>query len=113
MGQWIRVASLSECPAGSAIECTAADQIVALFNVDGQIFALDGICLHQGGPLGKGQLRGAIVTCPWHGRQIDVRTGQYQAVGTQHHPRLETRVLGNDVYVFVDHHDRLSPLSES
>ena len=75
---------------------------MALFNVDGQIYALDGICSHQGGPLAKGRLQAGIVTCPWHGRQIDVRTGQYQAVGTQHHPRMDTKVEGDDVYVYLD-----------
>ena len=54
----------------------AGDRIVALFNVDGQFYALDGICPHQGGPLGKGTLNGCVITCPWHGFQFDVRTGQ-------------------------------------
>jgi nitrite reductase (NADH) small subunit len=99
MGHWIRIASLSECPSGSAIECTAAGQIVALFNVDGQFYALDGICSHQGGPLGKGRLDAGIVTCPWHGRRIDVRTGAFEALGTQYHPRWDTKVVGTDVYV--------------
>ncbi len=105
MGQWVRVASLRQCPPGSAHECAAADRIVALFNVDGQIYALDGICPHQGGPLGKGRLHAGIVTCPWHGRQIDVRTGQYQALGPQCHPRVNTKVEGDDVYVYLDARD--------
>ena len=33
-------------------------------------YALDGVCPHQGGPLGKGCLMGRIVTCPWHGWQF-------------------------------------------
>ena len=105
MGQWVRVASLRECPPGSIHECAVADCVVALFNVDGEIYALDGICSHQGGPLARGQLQGAIVTCPWHGRQIDVRTGQYQALGTQFHPRMKTKVEGDDVYVYRDARD--------
>jgi len=48
---------------------------VALFNVDGEIFALDNTCPHAGGPLGEGTLDGEIVTCPWHGWKFNVRTG--------------------------------------
>lgn len=75
---------------------------MAVFNVGGEIYALDGLCSHQGGPLGKGRLEGDTVVCPWHGRRIDVRTGRYESVGTQWHPRLETRVTGDDVFVYVN-----------
>ena len=102
MGQWVRVASRHACAPGTARECIAADRIVALFNVDDQIYALDGICPHQGGPLGKGRLDGPIVTCPWHGRQFNVRTGQQQVNASFYHPRLETKVEGDDVFVFLD-----------
>jgi nitrite reductase/ring-hydroxylating ferredoxin subunit len=51
-------------------------RIVAIFNVAGQFHALDGLCPHQGGPLGKGRLDGSMVTCPWHGRQFCVATGR-------------------------------------
>ena len=30
----------------------------------------------MGGPLGHGKLEGCVVTCPWHGWQYDVRTGE-------------------------------------
>jgi nitrite reductase/ring-hydroxylating ferredoxin subunit len=102
MGQWVRVASRQACPPGTARECVAADRIVALFNVDDQFYALDGICPHQGGPLGKGRLQGEIVTCPWHGWQFNVRTGQHQVNASLCHPRLETKVEGDDVFVFLD-----------
>ena len=48
---------------------------VALFNVEGEIFALDNTCPHAGGPLGDGTLDGEVVECPWHGWKFNVRTG--------------------------------------
>ena len=48
---------------------------IALFNVDGQFFALDNTCTHRGGPLADGEVLGHEVTCPWHGATFDVRTG--------------------------------------
>jgi len=71
------VASVSEIPPGSSLEVVAGDKVLAVFNVSGEFFALDGICPHAGGPLGKGTLSGPIVTCPWHGWQFDVTTGQH------------------------------------
>jgi len=78
MNEWIPIATVAQCPPGTAIERVAAGRIVALFNVEGIFYALDGVCPHQGGPLGKGQLTGPIVTCPWHGWQFDVRSGRHQ-----------------------------------
>ena len=99
MSRWVRISSKDSCPPGSARELVAEDRIVALFNVDGEFYALDGICPHQGGPLGKGLLDGCVVTCPWHGWQFDVRTGQHQISASLQHPTLPVRVDGDDVWV--------------
>ena len=96
--QWHRLAAVAECPPGTALECVAADRIVALFNVNGQFYALDGICPHQGGPLGKGRLEGCLVTCPWHGWQFDVTTGQHQTSQSLVHPHFEIRVQDGEIW---------------
>ena len=75
---WIALADEPDCPPGAVREFVAEGRVVAIFNVQGNIYALDGICPHQGGPLGQGTLKGCIVTCPWHGWQFDVRDGQSQ-----------------------------------
>ena len=101
MENWKRAASLDQCPPGSGLEVVVDDRIVALFNVDGQIFALDGVCPHQGGPLGKGRLEGTIVTCPWHGWQFDVCTGQHQFSPSTVQPCVQVRVDGDSILVAV------------
>ena len=78
MPEWIAIASVDECPPGTSIERVAGDRMVALANVDGTFHAIDGLCPHQGGPLGTGRLCGTVLTCPWHGWQFDVVTGQHQ-----------------------------------
>ena len=75
MSDWWPVARTDECPPGTCLERVVQGRVVALYNVEGEFYALDGICPHQGGPLGQGCLDGATVTCPWHGWQFDVRTG--------------------------------------
>ena len=69
-----------------AANTSLASESWRLFNVGGKFYALDGICPHQGGPLGKGSLTGCIVTCPWHGFQFDVTTGQHQTSRSLVHP---------------------------
>jgi nitrite reductase (NADH) small subunit len=96
---WHRVATVADCPPGSSLEAIAGDRIVALYNVDGEFRALDGVCPHQGGPLGKGRLGGCIVTCPWHGWQFDVRDGQHQLSATIRQERFDVRVEDGDVMV--------------
>jgi nitrite reductase (NADH) small subunit len=93
------VATVSDCPPGDCIEVVAAGRMVALCNVDGQFFALDGICPHQGGPLGKGKLCGHIVTCPWHGWQFDVRHGENQITPAVRQPTFAVRLDGDRVIV--------------
>ena len=99
MSNWVRIASVNDCPLGAARELVAEDRIVALFNVDGQFYALDGVCPHQGGPLGQGALTGCIVTCPWHGWQFDVTTGQHQTSQSLVHPSFPVKVEGDEILV--------------
>jgi len=103
MSNWIRIAAVTDCPPGTAKELVAEDRIVALFNVDGQFHALDGVCPHQGGPLGQGTVSGCIVTCPWHGWQFDVTTGQHQTSQSLVHPSFPVKVEEGEVYVDLAH----------
>jgi nitrite reductase (NADH) small subunit len=102
MPNWIRIAAVDDCPPGEAREYVAEDRIIALFQVDGRFYALDGICPHQGGPLGRGTVCGGIVTCPWHGWQFDVVTGQHQANRSLQQPGFPVKVEGQDIFVAVD-----------
>jgi nitrite reductase (NADH) small subunit len=96
------LAPLADCPPGACCERVVAGRVVALFNVDGQLYALDGVCPHQGGPLGKGTLQGPVVTCPWHGWQFDVRSGQHQLHPGLRQPQIPVRIAGDQVWVEFD-----------
>ena len=77
---------------GASAEIVVAGNIVALFNVDGELHALDGICPHQGGPLGQGALHGCVVSCPWHGWEYDVSDGQHQSIPALKHTSIQVRI---------------------
>lgn len=102
MTTWHPAAAESELPPGAAKECVAGDRIIALFNVDDTLYALDGICPHQGGPLGKGTLQGCILTCPWHGWQFDVSTGQHQASKSLVHGKFPVKIEGGQIFVALE-----------
>lgn len=97
MPNFVRVASQSDLPVGSSKELEFRGRVVALFNLNGQIYALDGICPHAGGPLSAGTIDGTVVTCPWHGWQFDVTTGRnvYNSACAQH--CYEVKVEGGDI----------------
>ena len=78
---------------GASAEIVVAGNIVALFNVDGELHALDGICPHQGGPLGQGALHGCVVSCPWHGWEYDVSDGQHQSIPALKHTSIQVRIV--------------------
>jgi 3-phenylpropionate/trans-cinnamate dioxygenase ferredoxin subunit len=86
------VADASEIPPGERKVVTVAGRSIGIFNIDGEFFALRNRCPHQGGALCEGRLWGVltasapgefsyeprreILTCPWHGWEFHVRTGQ-------------------------------------
>jgi nitrite reductase (NADH) small subunit len=102
MSRWIAVAQVADCPEGTSKEVMAEDRVVALYCVDGEHYALDGICPHQGGPLGQGKLTGCVVTCPWHGWQYDVRSGQHQSIPSLVHRHFPVKVEDEQIYVDVE-----------
>jgi nitrite reductase (NADH) small subunit len=101
MADFVKVATLSELTPGSSKAVEVAGTTIALFNVDGTVFALDNTCLHQGGPLGEGMLEGDVVTCPWHMWEYNVRTGEKVGNPSLKVSRYEVRIEGGDVKVAV------------
>ncbi|QDV64203.1 Rieske (2Fe-2S) protein [Crateriforma conspicua] len=77
---WTDVLASSDLPDASAKEVVFGDCVVAIFRVDGRLYALDGLCAHQGGPIAEGHVGHDVdgnpcVTCPWHGWQYEMATG--------------------------------------
>ncbi|TQS26842.1 Rieske 2Fe-2S domain-containing protein [Microbispora sp. KK1-11] len=54
----------------------AGDVDVVLVRADGRIHALENACPHLGGPLSQGWLRDGSITCPWHGSEFELRSGE-------------------------------------
>jgi nitrite reductase/ring-hydroxylating ferredoxin subunit len=98
---FVRAAKKDEVPPGTIHEFQLDGKTVAIANVDGKFSVINNVCLHRGGPLGEGELKGQIVTCPWHGWQYDVTSGKLvtnPTVGVETYP-LELR--GDDIFVDI------------
>ena len=75
MSEYVKVMPVADLPPGRCREVQVAGRSVALFNVEGAFYATANSCLHRGGPLGRGDLDGRLVICPWHAWGFDVTTG--------------------------------------
>ncbi|MBU2134855.1 MAG: nitrite reductase (NAD(P)H) small subunit [Alphaproteobacteria bacterium] len=74
---WIDVGADTDIPRRGARRLKGPQGEIAIFRTgDGQVFALMDACPHKGGPLSQGIVHGASVTCPLHGRVIDLATGE-------------------------------------
>jgi nitrite reductase/ring-hydroxylating ferredoxin subunit len=92
---------VEEVPPGTVRTVRAGDQEIALARVGDEFYATKPKCLHLQGPLGEGRLEDHVLTCPWHGWQYDVRTGENEF---DHAIALETydvRVEDGEVKVAV------------
>jgi nitrite reductase/ring-hydroxylating ferredoxin subunit len=114
--QWIHVAALSDVPMGEAKAVKLGEgRSIALFNVDGRVYATDNQCPHMGYPLTRGAVRHGVLTCDWHGRSFDLEGGgcfNYECDDLQTFP-VDVRQdeiwiqLGDPQYKRRDEHLRL------
>jgi 3-phenylpropionate/trans-cinnamate dioxygenase ferredoxin subunit len=75
---------------------------IALFNLDGEYYAIEDSCTHQGLPLSDGPLQGDIITCPFHGAKFCIRTGAVMSPPAfEDLPVFEVRVVEGMVQVKV------------
>ena len=107
------VADLAEDGARAFAEIDGVD--VAVVRIDGDLYAAANYCVHQGGPLCEGDLRGAFgvddafdwtyddtekyVVCPWHGWKFDLTTGRSTTNDRYAVPTYEVEVDDGQVYV--------------
>jgi nitrite reductase/ring-hydroxylating ferredoxin subunit len=113
------IGKVADFPPGSRTVVRIRNMEIGIFNVNGTLYALPNICPHQFGPLCTGGVAGTMVsgpetnwnhawlregeilTCPWHGIEFDITTGQSLSS-----PRLRVRqypvsVVGDEVTIML------------
>ena len=102
MGQWHHLFKAESLSPGHGIQSMVDGKALAVFNIDGQFYAIDDTCTHAGASLAEGPVAGSVVTCPWHGATFDIATGAalsdpaYEGVKTYH-----VKVQGDSVFVEI------------
>src|SRR5438445_3386554 len=100
MAKLITIAATKDLPPGRAAAFDIEGSRIAVFNVGGDYYAIDDTCTHSGGPLCEGEVNDCKVTCPWHGADFDLKTGE--AVGPPAFEAVRSykgAVEGNDIKV--------------
>ena len=119
MARRIHVSSVECLPPGERKIINAGGIDIGVFNIDGVIYAIPNLCVHQWGPLCAGSLSGtlaasastdwqyecvrdgSIIICPWHSLEFDVTTGQCLAYPRVKLRRYEVIVEDGAVYVLI------------
>ncbi len=96
------VAKKWEIPEGSTKRVVVDGTEVLLCHCEGEIFAIEDVCTHDGGELDQGELEGCRIMCPRHGAYFDVKTGAALTLpAILPVPTYPVSVEGDDVYVEV------------
>ena len=101
MAEFVVIAYVADIASGSGKTVVVNGKDIAVFNVDGSFYAIDGTCIHRGGPLGEGELQGKVVTCPWHQWTYDVTTGTSTLNPAAKVACYETKIESGELMVFV------------
>ena len=74
----------------------------AVYNLDGQFYAIDDTCPHRGGPLGAGVLEDGRVFCPLHGWSFDLKSGACQSNPERPVKSYPVRVENGEVQILIE-----------
>ncbi len=94
-----KVASIGEIPMGAGKMIEVAELDIALFNYNGQFYAISDMCPHRGASLADGFLDGGKVFCPWHCFDFNLKTGACEMVSSLCVQAYEVKVEGEDIFV--------------
>jgi 3-phenylpropionate/trans-cinnamate dioxygenase ferredoxin component len=73
---WVVLTATDSIEDGHAEVFEAGGHRIALCRTDGEFYAIDDVCTHDGGSLDQGQLTGKQIECPRHGARFDIVTGR-------------------------------------
>lgn len=99
---WVDAIAASDIPTSGGVRVSVGGLEIALFEEDGQLYALEALCPHTGGPLALSRCRRATVTCPWHGAVFELASGRVvEGPAERGVVSYEVRCVGDRVEVAV------------
>jgi NAD(P)H-dependent nitrite reductase small subunit len=98
--RYCRVASIGEIPTGAGRLVEVGGEEVALFNFNGEYYAISDLCPHRGASLAEGFLDGGKIFCPLHCFDFSLKTGECGTVPSLRVRTYEVKIAGE--YIFVE-----------
>ncbi len=96
--QW--ACKADQVPEGGRRIVELGDRVVVIFRLDGELYALDDLCTHDGGPLAEGPIDGYCVVCPRHGARFDIRDGRALTMpATRATASHEVKTEGDQIWI--------------
>jgi len=99
MPDFVDIARLDQVAPARGLAVPIANGVVALFNVNGRIFAVDDSCVRCGSSLAAGTLRGVDVTCSGCDWQYDVTTGCVNGIPALQIDTFEVKAVDSRIMV--------------
>lgn len=118
----IFVGKLSDFDSPGRKIITRDDMDIGVFHIDGEVYAYENDCPHQGGPVCHGRILKKVeevimenktskgltfsskhthVVCPWHGFEFNIRTGRHPGDRNAVLTPVEVKIRNHDVFVIV------------
>lgn len=100
MAKWQDIGSTLEIVDGEFKSLEIDNTPIAVYNIAGEFLAIQDNCPHQHMPLADGLVENYCITCPFHGAQFDLRTGEVLAPpACENLVTYQVRVIGNRVEI--------------
>lgn len=102
-GQFVKVGRVEDIHAGVTTVVEIEGRTIILAKMNGEVFALQNMCTHDGGLLGDADIIDGQIECPRHGARFDIKTGEATRMpAVAELDTFEVKIEDGDVYVAVD-----------
>ncbi len=97
---WTDAAAIDDVFEDNVVAIVVAGKEIALYGIEGQVYATDNLCTHGAGRLSEGFLEGREIECPLHQGRFDVCTGKAMCAPLTQNIRIyPTRIENNRIYL--------------
>lgn len=79
MSTFQKVANIKDLKEARLLRVDIEGKSIVLAMVQRNVYAMDAVCSHEGGPLEEGELEGNTLICPWHQGKFDIRSAKASA----------------------------------
>ena len=98
--EFVKVARVSDVAPGVGLRVDIGDEAIAIFNLDGEFYAIGDVCTHEETSLADGDVFGDVVECPLHGAEFDIKSGKALSLpAVLPVPTYAVHVEGDDILV--------------